>query len=339
MACIPQQTPPEQPLAAVTEVTAGDGPIHSVHNIPASSTTLSTTTNPTISTRVESDLNHNPGVWMPMEALLCRFVVNLPEVEFQDWNRIFYHLERMWWFNLDQWTPSLSRSKKLYYANHRPSFEMFAATAIAHLDTDRILTREMVHHLTLNYDAYKRTIPVSGCVLLKRKVPQPPAISGLTAAISKNATSTERSASNDMTVDTPDCSSPRIVETLMIRPAGCPRWAFPKGKWNCGETAKEAAVRETAEETGFQLNGTESSRLSESWLVSTRHSNQVQLFPLWIDRASEYTDTPAHPTNHREVDDVRWIPVSDPPSIPLTQIAQSAWPKLLQFASRTFPHF
>ena len=40
---------------------------------------------------------------------------------------------------------------------------------------------------------------------------------------------------------------------LLIKPAGTERWQLPKGKVDEGETSKEAAVREVAEEGGVNV--------------------------------------------------------------------------------------
>ena len=157
-----------------------------------------------------------------MAELLCRFVMNLPLSELRDWNRFCYHLEKMWWFYLDKYAfyldkyakGPLSLSQIHYFAHNNGSFRRFAAKALAQIlgQTEEEVC-VWVDPIITEYAAYKRSIPVAGCILLNR--------------------------------DT--------KEVLMIKPFMCDRWAFPKGKQNNGESFLETAIRETAEETGHQL--------------------------------------------------------------------------------------
>ncbi|MEM6848666.1 MAG: NUDIX domain-containing protein [Pseudomonadota bacterium] len=43
--------------------------------------------------------------------------------------------------------------------------------------------------------------------------------------------------------------------TLLVKPRYAPRWQFPGGGVDPGETAREAALRETFEETGLAVRG------------------------------------------------------------------------------------
>lgn len=147
-----------------------------------------------------------------MEWLLCRFVTNLPPLELSNWNRLLYHIEKMWWFYLDCYA-KLPASQVHHYAHHAPSFRKFSLLAVSTLlkaTEDSIVS--WLDPIIIDYGQYKRSIPVAGCILVNKD----------------------------------------SKEVLMIKPFKCERWAFPKGKQNKDESILETAIRETAEETGHQ---------------------------------------------------------------------------------------
>lgn len=91
-------------------------------------------------------------------GLLARFVVNLPEHELVEWNRLLYHVEKMWWFYLDH-SSSLSRRQRLYYSNHVESFCTFVQWVL------RQFVSVDLKPMIAEYGAFKRQIPVAGCAL------------------------------------------------------------------------------------------------------------------------------------------------------------------------------
>ena len=77
-------------------------------------------------------------------------------------------------------------------------------------------------------------------------------------------------------------------------------WSLPKGKLESGETWKDAALREVAEETGLECElGTELS--STSYEDSKGRSKMVRW---WIMRPRGGSFDPDD-----EVDEMRWVPV------------------------------
>jgi 8-oxo-dGTP diphosphatase len=89
---------------------------------------------------------------------------------------------------------------------------------------------------------------------------------------------------------------------LARRADGNPPWVFPGGKIEPGETAPEAAVRETAEETGLHVRATR--------VIGER------VHPVTGRTAIYVATEPLHGTGARAVEDsglaeVRWVSASE----------------------------
>ncbi len=97
-----------------------------------------------------------------------------------------------------------------------------------------------------------------------------------------------------------------------IRPAGRPPglWALPKGRIDPGEGAEEAAVREVREETG--VDGVPLGKLADVRYVYTWEGERifkVVSYFLLRYRRGRLAPDPA------EVDEARWLPLEDAPSL------------------------
>ena len=96
-----------------------------------------------------------------------------------------------------------------------------------------------------------------------------------------------------------------------------PRWITPGGGIDQGETAKQAAVRELAEETGLIVTeaelGEQIWQISGSWLWGdgiNHHSFVDYFYRLDIDDF-ELDDSGWTPEEHRDVLEYRWWKISD----------------------------
>jgi len=92
------------------------------------------------------------------------------------------------------------------------------------------------------------------------------------------------------------------LEVLLIHRPKYDDWTLPKGKLDDGEGPEEAAVRETEEETGFQVD------LGDE-LPSTDYHDRYgrpKSVRYWIMhiRGGEFRP-------NKEVDEVRWLPLDE----------------------------
>lgn len=246
-----------------------------------------------------------------MANLLTRFILNLPASELNNWNRLFYHLEHMWWFYLDHMVESLTPAQRLHFSNHQPSFLAFSLHALHTLEDDDQLSPEILKKYHTEYEKYKRLTPVAGCALLR-----------INSALS-------------------------TVEILMVRPAGTSRWVFPKGKQNAGETLFETARRETEEETGFHISTEYLHSTSFCWSTKSNNSDFIHIFPVFLPQNTLPSCLDEKElVKSLEVEEIRWITLGTIQNImhnhhqnqnhtipvPLTNLANQLWPKLFTFA-------
>ena len=101
-----------------------------------------------------------------------------------------------------------------------------------------------------------------------------------------------------------------------IQPAGKPEglWALPKGRIDAGESAETTAVREVAEETG--AHGTSVAKLGDVRYVfmwSGERIFKVVSFYLVRYTRGRLGDLP--PATAHEVADVRWLPLTEGPTL------------------------
>src|SRR5580698_6666465 len=89
-----------------------------------------------------------------MDTLLSRFIVNLPSSELQDTRRLFYHVEKMWWFAIDQ-------------KESQASFRDFSYSALQQL-TGSAVSVSQFEEMFADFAAYKKSIPVAGCALINQ---------------------------------------------------------------------------------------------------------------------------------------------------------------------------
>jgi 8-oxo-dGTP pyrophosphatase MutT (NUDIX family) len=101
-----------------------------------------------------------------------------------------------------------------------------------------------------------------------------------------------------------------------IRPAGKPEglWALPKGRIDRGESPEETAVREVAEETGAR--GSSVGKLGDVRYVFTWDGERVfKVVSFYLVRYSRGRLGDLPPATAHEVADVRWLPLTDGPSL------------------------
>lgn len=104
------------------------------------------------------------------------------------------------------------------------------------------------------------------------------------------------------------------LEVAVIRPRGKKVWALPKGHLDAGETAEQTAAREVHEETGLSV--TLEKPLGEVRYVyqwaGRKVFKRVHFF-LFRYASGEIDDL--EPTMRLEVDEARWVPLEDAPSL------------------------
>jgi 8-oxo-dGTP diphosphatase len=92
------------------------------------------------------------------------------------------------------------------------------------------------------------------------------------------------------------------VEILVVHRPRYDDWSLPKGKLDPGESFEDAAVREVAEETGYEVTlGAE--------LGSSRYRDRFgrrKVVRYWAMTVAGGTFEPNH-----EVDELRWVTVAD----------------------------
>jgi 8-oxo-dGTP diphosphatase len=105
-------------------------------------------------------------------------------------------------------------------------------------------------------------------------------------------------------------------ELLLVRRCDSGAWELPGGRVDVGETALEAAVRETAEEAGVQVVVTEFAGLftDPGHVVRAAGGEVRQQFAL-VFRARAVDGAPH--ADQRETSEAAWVPVADLPGLPI----------------------
>ncbi len=101
-----------------------------------------------------------------------------------------------------------------------------------------------------------------------------------------------------------------------IRPAGKKPglWALPKGQIDPSERPEETAVREVAEETG--AHGRVAQKLGDVKYVYTWDGERIfKVVSFYLLRYSSGRLGELPPETAHEVDEVRWLPLEDGPSL------------------------
>jgi 8-oxo-dGTP pyrophosphatase MutT (NUDIX family) len=102
----------------------------------------------------------------------------------------------------------------------------------------------------------------------------------------------------------------------VIRPGGKPEgvWALPKGLIDRGEDPAATAVREVAEETGCR--GADAAKLGDVRYVYTWRGERVfKVVSFYLLRYTGGRIGDIPPAFRREVDEARWLPLDDAPSL------------------------
>lgn len=220
-----------------------------------------------------------------MAGLLCRFVVNLPASELSDWMRVFYHLEKMWWFYLDFYS-NVGEKSLVLLAHHRPNFQRFVSEALA---TVHVRPREPLDDLISRYYAYKNSIPVAGCAIINSSKNPPEAL----------------------------VIKPMACESWAF-PKGKQNFGESIECTAIRETAEECGLEPTAEQLRLSV-------LIHPTATSSIYLVQLddKTISLATDRAAKRHQG-ANPSRC-EVERVKWIPLCNPPPVSLTWLARRIW--------------
>ncbi|WP_420098965.1 fructosamine kinase family protein [Corynebacterium sp.] len=123
---------------------------------------------------------------------------------------------------------------------------------------------------------------------------------------------------------------PGGVEVLTVRKHGTRLYQFPGGKPDPGEHARDAAVREVAEETGVHVVG---SSLGFAGTFTAPAANEAG-HTVTADLFLHVGDMAGEPVAAAEIADARWLPVGTPhrtpddPEYPLAPLMHATFPRL-----------
>jgi 8-oxo-dGTP diphosphatase len=97
---------------------------------------------------------------------------------------------------------------------------------------------------------------------------------------------------------------------LLVRRCDSGLWELPGGRVDVGESAVQAAVRETAEEAGVRVEVTEIAGLfTDPWHVVRSADGEVRQQFAVLFRARCLGGVPRG--DHKETSDAAWVPVAD----------------------------
>jgi 8-oxo-dGTP diphosphatase len=97
------------------------------------------------------------------------------------------------------------------------------------------------------------------------------------------------------------------VKWLVIRPRGTERWQFPKGGIDKGETGKEAALREVAEEGGVKARIVQKLG-NETYFYYLEGKRIFQHVAFYL---MEYVEDTTKGIDEKEIDEVRLLPYEE----------------------------
>ncbi|PSC69393.1 mRNA-decapping enzyme subunit 2 [Micractinium conductrix] len=143
-----------------------------------------------------------------LEEICVRFILTLPATELESFERLLFSIEQAWWHYEDH-----VREKPENTALKSLTLKEFTGLIFEKVPGLQPF-RGSLEEIYAQFNAYKRTVPVRGAIVL-----------------------------------TPDMSKCLLVRGYK-KDAG---WGFPRGKLSKDETDAQCAVREVEEETGLDI--------------------------------------------------------------------------------------
>jgi ADP-ribose pyrophosphatase len=107
-------------------------------------------------------------------------------------------------------------------------------------------------------------------------------------------------------------------------------WTFPGGLVELGETLREAAERETYEETGIRIRAGEVLEVVDSLVKGSR--NRLRLHYSIVDVICRYLSGSPRPGD--DVSEVAWVPMNKALRMPLAGVTAKVLKKATKLSSR-----
>jgi mRNA-decapping enzyme subunit 2 len=172
----------------------------------------------------EDKMMHSQAFLDAIEDVHTRFILNLPQEELATSNRLFFQIEQAWWFYEDlicdeleddamnQQSNNISPLQQQQYSQ-LPRFKKMYTFARKMFEISSLLSPFLsdFDQMWQEFSKYKRKISTYGTILLNT-----------------------------------DCTKVVLCQEYHGK-----AWTFPAGKVNQNERGRDAAARETYEETGF----------------------------------------------------------------------------------------
>ena len=95
-----------------------------------------------------------------LQDVETRFLLNLPESELQQSERLFFQIEQAWWYYEDFFA-----DKYVNIIPHYKTLKLFAETIFVHCPLLSKISNKF-YDLFNEFGEYKNEIPVCGCILL-----------------------------------------------------------------------------------------------------------------------------------------------------------------------------